>query len=729
MTFISYAQNYEDVMLYRALKDIPHGFYIDVGANDPTENSVTKAFYKRGWRGINIEPIPECIQKFYDERLRDVNLPVAVGNYSGESVIHHVVGASGLSTHDFSIAKEFTKQFNCSLKKITVPIRTLDSICEEHKISQIHFLKIDVEGAEKSVLEGFSLTHLRPWIIVIESTEPTKPIPTHHAWEDLLIQRNYQFVYFDGLNRFYIATEQLHLASAFNAPPNYFDNFKRVEVEILENKIKEYEIAFLRQQRLKILIKKALFFLRPQGLKLLIKKVLFIVYKTGRRIPIAASFINSILGFFPSFKAKLQNIIAWEMKKLPLTQTALVPEWLQSISLLLNKETNDGDKQILLEVSNIMIDDGKTGIHRVVRSLISYFAHENPANHRIEPVYFDEKGNLCYARTLLFGNKSTKDSLLEFRNEDILFFLDLNLNISLIKSKIEKLKNHKIKLYFLVYDILPLQHPEWFPDEISEPFEKWFQFILNEADGMICISQSVINDIENFLKDHNLKKSDKLKLDYFHLGADIEHCLASKGFIKDYNQLKAAFASRPSFLIVSCIAPRKGHEQTLAAFEHLWALGVDVNLIIIGRPVFENKLDQFIKILSSHPERNKRLFWYDNVSDEMLIDCYKQTTAVLIPSEGEGFGIPLIEAAKHGAPLIVRDLPVFREIVKGDYVSYFTGKSPLDLANAIQEWLLLFKNQTVPESKHIRWQTWSESAKQLLSIILNDNWHPIPKDQ
>lgn len=713
MTFISYAQNYEDVILYRALKDIPHGFYIDVGANDPTENSVTKAFYKRGWRGINIEPIPECIQKFYDERLRDINLPVAVGNYSGESVIHHVVGASGLSTHDFSIAKEFTKQFNCDLKKITVPIRTLDSICEEHKINQIHFLKIDVEGAEKSVLEGFSLTHLRPWIIVIESTEPAKPIQTHHAWENLLIQCNYQFVYFDGLNRFYVAKEQSHLASAFNSPPNFFDYFKRVEVEILENRIKELsnEIALLKQQ----------------GLKILIKKTLVILYRIGHHIPIATFFINSILGLFPSFKTKLQNIIAWEEKKLPLTKTALVPEWLQSISPLLNKERNDKDKQLLLEVSNIMIDDGKTGIHRVVRSLVSYFAHENPANHSIEPVYFDDKGNLCYARTLLRSKKSAKHSSVEFRNEDILFFLDLNLNISLIKSKIEKLKNHKIKLYFLVYDILPLQHPEWFPDEISEPFEKWFQFILNEADGMICISQSVINDIENFLKEHNLKKSDKLKLAYFHLGADIEHCLASKGFISDYNQLKAAFASRPSFLIVSCIAPRKGHEQTLAAFEHLWALGIDVNLIIIGRPVFEMKLDQFIKSLSSHPERNKRLFWYDNVSDEMLIDCYKQTTAVLIPSEGEGFGIPLIEAAKHGAPLIVRDLPVFREIVKGDYVLYFSGKSSLDLANAVQKWLVLFKNQTIPQSKYIQWQTWSESAKQLLSIMINDNWHYVPK--
>ena len=65
MTFISYAQNFEDVILRRALKDIEKGFYVDVGAHDPVIDSVTKAFYDLGWRGINIEPVKEWFEKSF----------------------------------------------------------------------------------------------------------------------------------------------------------------------------------------------------------------------------------------------------------------------------------------------------------------------------------------------------------------------------------------------------------------------------------------------------------------------------------------------------------------------------------------------------------------------------------------------------------------------------------------------------------------------------------------
>ena len=77
MSFISYAQNFEDVMLHRALRDVKKGFYIDVGANDPVVDSVTKAFYDSGWRGINIEPVKEFYEKLQQDRPDDINLQLA----------------------------------------------------------------------------------------------------------------------------------------------------------------------------------------------------------------------------------------------------------------------------------------------------------------------------------------------------------------------------------------------------------------------------------------------------------------------------------------------------------------------------------------------------------------------------------------------------------------------------------------------------------------------------
>src|SRR5262245_37865438 len=82
--FVSYAQNFEDVMLWRALHRVQEGFYIDFGAKDPVSDSVTKAFDDRGWRGINIEPVPTHHSDLQRDRPRDINLLCAVGTTSGE---------------------------------------------------------------------------------------------------------------------------------------------------------------------------------------------------------------------------------------------------------------------------------------------------------------------------------------------------------------------------------------------------------------------------------------------------------------------------------------------------------------------------------------------------------------------------------------------------------------------------------------------------------------------
>ena len=91
--FVSYAQNLEDVMLWRALRgalDGP-GFYIDVGASDPTALSVTRAFYERGWRGLNVEPLPDVVALLRAARPRDVTVEVAVAADAGTRVFHRVV--------------------------------------------------------------------------------------------------------------------------------------------------------------------------------------------------------------------------------------------------------------------------------------------------------------------------------------------------------------------------------------------------------------------------------------------------------------------------------------------------------------------------------------------------------------------------------------------------------------------------------------------------------------
>lgn len=225
MTFISYAQNFEDVMLWRALRGVGEGFYIDVGAAHPDIDSVTRAFYDRGWRGLNIEPVPDFYTRLCAARPMDVTLKVAVGRAPSSGRLH-VIAGTGLSTVIDSLARQHGAAHDVRTQEVEV--QTLAQICASHAAAQIHFLKIDVEGAEAAVLEGADFVRYRPWIVLVEATAPGTTVPTHEEWEPILLSAGYRFLWFDGLNRFYAAEERYaDLAPHFRVPVNVFDDFVR----------------------------------------------------------------------------------------------------------------------------------------------------------------------------------------------------------------------------------------------------------------------------------------------------------------------------------------------------------------------------------------------------------------------------------------------------------------------------------------------------------------------
>jgi len=221
--FTSYAQNFEDILLWRALKNIKKGFYIDIGAQDPEEDSVSLAFYEKGWRGIHIEP-----SEYYCNRLRisrpdEIVEQIAISDQKG-FIPFYEIPITGISTASFAIAENHKKNGFSFLKK-DVKTYSLDFIFDKHSLNNVHWLKIDVEGFEKSVLDSWKNSECRPWIIVIEATKPLSQIENYSAWEGILLDKNYHFVYFDGLNRFYVHNDHIELAEHFKFPINVFDNF------------------------------------------------------------------------------------------------------------------------------------------------------------------------------------------------------------------------------------------------------------------------------------------------------------------------------------------------------------------------------------------------------------------------------------------------------------------------------------------------------------------------
>ncbi|WP_053214802.1 FkbM family methyltransferase [Pseudomonas sp. Q12-87] len=220
MTFISYAQNFEDIRLWRVLQSVEDGFYLDVGANHPTDDSVTRAFYERGWRGINIEPVQAYHDALNQERPHDINLQCVAGE-NADSLTFYTIADTGLSTVEASVAQQH-RDAGMDVRKQTVQSRTLASICEQYAQDRpIHFLKIDVEGHEETVLRGMDFSRWRPWIILIET-----PWARDQTWETLVTEAGYQPILFDGINTYYLAEEHLALKPAFDIPPCNLDGFQ-----------------------------------------------------------------------------------------------------------------------------------------------------------------------------------------------------------------------------------------------------------------------------------------------------------------------------------------------------------------------------------------------------------------------------------------------------------------------------------------------------------------------
>lgn len=223
MAFISFAQNAEDVLLFRALRHIEQGHYIDIGANHPIEDSVTKAFYDRGWHGVNVEPVGFWHQKLQTERTRDINLQIAISD-TDDALEFFEVEETGLSTLDQDRAAECRQQ-GLNVVPTTVTCWTLAHLFEENRLQDIHFLKIDVEGAEAQVIRSGDWNKYRPWIVLVESTRPNTNKSEHESWEPILLGSGYQFVWFDGVNRYYLAHEHQDLAKAFQIPVNVLDDY------------------------------------------------------------------------------------------------------------------------------------------------------------------------------------------------------------------------------------------------------------------------------------------------------------------------------------------------------------------------------------------------------------------------------------------------------------------------------------------------------------------------
>lgn len=391
--------------------------------------------------------------------------------------------------------------------------------------------------------------------------------------------------------------------------------------------------------------------------------------------------------------------------------------------------------RLLLDITATVSTDLHTGIERVARGVLAALTRQESRGLRIEPVYLDNTASGApvyrHARAYSLHMQGAApviglgDDIVDPRPDDVLLTLDISgaTFVSAVRSGLlARYRMQGVRAYAMLFDLLPVRMPTVFPPGADHGHREWLESIAT-LDGAVCISAAVADDMRLWLEETGLDSAGRFDLQVCHLGADIGATAPTTGLPDDSHVLFDAMDARPTFLMVGSIEPRKGYMQAIEAFSRLWEDGVDANLVVVGREGWRGLKHQLrrdipgtIQALRTHREAGHRLHWLSDASDEYLEAVYARSSCLLAASYGEGFGLPLIEAARHGVPLLARDIPVFREVA-GHGAIYFQAETPAQLAAAVCNWLALRQRDQQPVSRGLTLTTWDQMAMNLKRLL------------
>jgi glycosyltransferase involved in cell wall biosynthesis len=378
--------------------------------------------------------------------------------------------------------------------------------------------------------------------------------------------------------------------------------------------------------------------------------------------------------------------------------------------------------RIVIDASHIANSDHGTGIPRVMRETVKVaYCEKVPgfdavAVRRLNDDLVQANAWLATQGLLLpFEHTADQAVTVRLRPGDHLLMLDSSwAEYDQFAGIFAKARASRVPITTAVYDLLPLllNEEDVFPG--GKPwFERWLATAINTSDNLVCISRAVADELIQHIMTHGLGRKG-LRIGYWHLGSSFPQ------FDSDSFATSSPKMHRPYALMVGTIEPRKNHFKALDAFERLWNNGSDLALVIAGRTGW--LVDDFVARVKNSPQLNKKLFFRENICDAEIAELYRGAEALLFVSKGEGFGLPLVEAAHYGIPVICSDIPVFREIA-GDHATYLDIKDADTIASGIADWQARKANGRIPLSTHIPRLTWAESANELFNVIRNNKWY------
>jgi glycosyltransferase involved in cell wall biosynthesis len=378
---------------------------------------------------------------------------------------------------------------------------------------------------------------------------------------------------------------------------------------------------------------------------------------------------------------------------------------------------------IYVDISELVVRDWQSGIQRVVKIILYNLLKLE--RFRIEPIYFSS--GKCFRATnyMIKLFVQNHDHHLSLSDEELhcfasnSLFLGLDLHYEFVNNNegyewLKLQRSRGVKFVQVIYDLILINNPQYFPK--FDLFHKYINRVMSLFDGVIAISKVVADDYLEYYKSSSVKS--RQSVGFFHLGCDIDQY--NSHHVTDAVEDLSMLVNKKYMLMVSTIEPRKGHAQVLEAFEKLWLEDSEYCLALVGKQGWN--VDELVHKITNHSMLNKKLFWLQGISDEALNKVYENSSAFIMASFAEGFGLGIVESAKYHKPLILRDIPIFREIA-GDNAYYFDCLTGDDLALELRSWIRLYECGNEPKSDKLKTITWEESCQQLMDVVLNNKWY------
>ncbi|MGO9453003.1 MAG: glycosyltransferase [Candidatus Binataceae bacterium] len=384
--------------------------------------------------------------------------------------------------------------------------------------------------------------------------------------------------------------------------------------------------------------------------------------------------------------------------------------------------------RLFADVSYIVKFDYGSGIQRVVRNILANLMNFDETPRTVIPTTFTSEGDLRWAtemeseRILAVQGLADRIALtIEPGPGDVLLLIDSNWeNVDIYAPAVERWRRRGARVYSVVYDLLPIQFPDFFDAVACKVHRHWLELSARISDGIIGISRSVADEVITFLTEGGFhREGDPLRIGWFHHGSDFAPSALEVSLSDEVTRLWAP-GSFPYVLMIGTIEPRKNHWLAIRAIEALVASGENIRLVIAGRVGWE--VDQLASFLKQRSFSAGPIVFLEHPSDAEVDALYRHALALAMPSYGEGFGLPIVEAAQRDVPAIVSDIPVFREI-GGEGTLFIDPHDVEAFAHAIRKLMDETLDMRHRRASSVRRQSWSDSAHQLVKIIYGGNWY------